>query len=239
MIVGSKKKNIKAGGSRKCISYQRLLVGLALATIILTLLVMSFNPGSKEAEGVMLTQALLSEKADLGIDSQVVASRIVEQKFQIHMQETDQQMGEIPSVEVWVLNDPFYPLIGDVADLRSDQGTIASKEWQMLGFPDYKQGTTSTSSTSTTTTTSTTSPSVTSSSATSGTQTVVMVQEIYEIRGIRYAKIKVNDNSYDRLKAGSDFADVLRVQEIKDGQTVVVLCGDENYELKVGELRKI
>jgi len=66
-----------------------------------------------------------------------------------------------------------------------------------------------------------------------------MVQEIYEIRGIRYAKIKVNDNSYDRLKAGSDFGDVLRVQEIKDDQTVVVLCGDENYELKVGELRKI
>ena len=68
---------------------------------------------------------------------------------------------------------------------------------------------------------------------------VVIVEEIYEIRGIRYAKIKVNDNTFDKLKAGSEFAEVFRLTEIKDDQTVLILCGDETYELKVDQLRKI
>ncbi len=86
----------------------------------------------------MLSQAMLPEDSEVDIDSEGLASRVVEQKFQIHMEEMDQQMGEIPYVEVWVLNDPFYPLIGEVGDLRNSEGTLSSKEWQMLGYPDYE-----------------------------------------------------------------------------------------------------
>ncbi len=213
----------------------RMLAGMALAMVVLAVLVVSAKPGAQGGENVMLSQALLSDNQEVDIDSEGLAARVVEQKFQIHMEEMDQQAGEIPYVEVWVLNDPFYPLMGEVGDLRDSDGVLASKEWQMLGFPDYEpvegQATTGAPVSS--------APTGSLPVTTSVTERVVMVQEIYEIRGIRYAKVKVNDQTYDKLKAGSDFGDVFRVQEIKDDQTVTVLCGDEVYELKVNQLRKI
>jgi hypothetical protein len=227
----------RAGENGKDLSRERirLLMGMVLAMVILAALVMAANPGARGSDNTTLSQALMSDKTEVDIDSEGLASRVVEQKFQIHMEEMDQQMGEIPYVEVWVLNDPFYPLIGEVGDLRNSDGTISSKEWQMLGFPDYEAADENVTPGAPTTSP----PSSTLPVTTSVPERVVLVQEIYEMRGIRYAKIKVNDQTYDKLKAGSDFAEVFRLQEIVDNQTVVVLCGDEIYELKVNQLRKI
>jgi len=211
----------------------RLLTGMAIALVILAVLVVAVNPGANDKDDATLSQAMLSERSQLEIDTEGLTARVVEQNFQIHMEEMDQQTGEIPYVEIWVLNDPFYPLMGDVADLRSEEGTLSGKQWQMLGFPDYdiEEGTTTSAPVS--------SAPTGALPVTTDVQRVVMVEEIYEIRGIRYADIKVNDVTYDKLKAGSEFADVFRVQEIVDGETVKVLCGDESYDLKVEQLRKI
>jgi hypothetical protein len=213
----------------------RLLAGLGLAVIVVTVLIMSMNPGAEGGDRALLSQALLHDRADLQLDSQGLASRVVEQKFQIHMEEMDQSMGEIPYVEVWVLNDPFYPLMGDVADLRSSEGTLAGKEWQMLGYPNYDYE----EEAGTTTGAPTTSPPSATPVTTGVTERAVIVESIYEIRGIKYATIRVNDDTYDKLKAGSEFAEVFKVQEFKDDQTVVVLCGDETYELEVDQIRRI
>ncbi|OFW55643.1 MAG: hypothetical protein A2Y75_05515 [Candidatus Solincola sediminis] len=216
------------------ISHIRLLSGITLAMIVTVVLIMSLNPGTARQERAVLAGAMLSEGTELNIDSSGIASRIIEENFQIHMQEADQESGEIPYVEVWVLNDPFYPLMGELGSLRSAEGTLSGKEWQMLGFPDYTQDTGGSTGTS--------AASQASSAATvttSASENVVVVESIYEVRGIRYAIIKVNDTSYDRLKTGSAFAEVFKVQEIRDNQTVLVLCGDETYELKVNQLRKI
>jgi hypothetical protein len=215
----------------------RLCIGMVFALLVVSVLVLSISPGVEGGKETFLSQAMLSEKAGIKIDSQEVVSRIVEQKFQIHMEESDQQAGDIPYVEVWVLNDPFYPLIGEVGDLRKNQGTLASKEWQMLGFPAYQttQGGSSTGAAAT----SQSQPTVVNVQAASGQQRVLMLKEVYEIRGIRYATITVNDQAYDKLKVGSEFADTLKVQEIVDNQTVKVTCGDETFELKVNQLRKV
>ena len=111
---------------------------------------------------------------------------------------------------------------------------MSSKEWQMLEFPDYELVDEATGGTM-----APVAPPGTLPVTTGVPQRVVIVEEIYEIRGIRYARIKVNDNTFDKLKAGSEFAEVFRVTEIRDGETVIVLCGDETYELKVDQLRKI
>jgi hypothetical protein len=211
-----------------------LLVGMVLAMFVLAVLVMAANPGARSGDKTTLQQAMLSDDAEVDIDSEGLASRVVEQKFQVHMEEMDQMTGEIPYVEVWVLNDPFYPLIGEVADLRTVDGILSSKEWQMLGYPNYEAAEEGT------TTGAPTTPAPTGSlPVTTSVERVVLVQGVYEIRGIRYADIKVNDQVYDKLKAGSDFAEVFRLQEIVDNETVVLLCGDETYELKVNQLRKI
>lgn len=212
----------------------KLLLGMALALMVVSVLIMAAEPGSVDDDRTMLSQSLLSGRSELNIDSEDLASRVLEQKFQIHMEEMDQQMGEIPYVEVWVLNDPFYPLMGLVGSLRTEEGALANKQWQMLGFPDYQADTGGGTAPPTTS-----APGSSLPVTTGVTQRVVMVQEIYEIRGIRYATIKVNEEIFDKLKAGSDFAEVFKVQEIKDSQTVVVLCGDESYELKVNQLRKL
>lgn len=222
------------GGETVPLDRVRLLVGMAVALVILTVLVIAANPGAKDKNDAALSQAMLSGRSQLEIDTDGLTARVVEQNFQIQMEEMDQQTGEIPYVEIWVLNDPFYPLMGDVGDLRDTEGTLSSKEWQMLGYPDY--------TTETGTTTSAPAPSTPTSSlpvTTGVTERVVMVEEIYEIRGILYADIKVNDVTYDKLKAGSEFADVFVVREITGDQSVVLLCGDETYELKVNQLRKI
>lgn len=212
----------------------RLLAGMGLAVIVMTVLIMSFDPGAKGGGKALLSQALVSEKADLRLDPQGLASRVVEQKFQIHMEEMDQSMGEIPYVEVWVLNDPFYPLMGEASNLRKSDGTLSGKEWQMLGFPDYEEV-----AEGTTTGAPATAPTGPTPVTTGVVERAVIVQSVYEIRGIKYATVKVNDATYDKLKAGSEFAEVFKVQEIKDNRTVVVLCGDETYELKVDQIRKI
>jgi hypothetical protein len=234
---------IRDKGSRglKSVSWHqwpfRLFVGMSIALVVVAVLIMSVNPGAEGKGKTMLSQAFISEKAGLEIDADRLTSRVIEQKFQIHMEEKSEQMGDIPYVEIWVLNDPFYPLMGEVGDLRSTQGTLSNKEWQMLGYPLYEQ-------------TAQTSPAAgaaaalsqaqgSTSAAVTTPQRVVMVKEIYEIRGIRYATIDVNDNNFDKLKVGSEFAEVFRVEEIKDNQTILVLCGDETYELKVNQLRKI
>ena len=213
----------------------RMLMGLALAFLILTVLIMAVEPGADRGDKAVLSHALLSERAEVNIDSEDLAARVLEQRFQIHMEEMDQQMGEIPYVEVWVLNDPFYPLMGTVGTLRNEEGTMSSKEWQMLEFPDYELLEDPTAGG-----TAPVAPPPGTLPVTTGVpQRVVMVEEIYEIRGIRYARVKVNDNTFDKLKAGSEFAEVFRVTEIRDDETVIVLCGDETYELKVDQLRKI
>ncbi|MBC7246632.1 MAG: hypothetical protein H5T73_02470 [Actinobacteria bacterium] len=211
----------------------RLLLGLALTLIVVVSLVLAAEPGAERAGRTTLSQAMLSGRGTMELDSSGLASRVVEQKFQIHMEEMDQQMGEIPYVEVWVLNDPFYPLMGEVGTLRENSGNLAGKEWQMLGFPNYEEGG------GTTTGAPVTSAPSAVPVTTDVNQRVVMVTDIYEMRGIRYADIKVNDNKYQKLKAGSEFADVFKVQEIKDTSTLVLVCGDEAYELKVNQLRKI
>ncbi|MDI6832153.1 MAG: hypothetical protein QME88_12595 [Actinomycetota bacterium] len=211
----------------------RLLCGLALATMVVSVLMMSARPGRGETGRTALSQVLVSPDGGVEIDGDGLASRVVEQRFQIHMEETDQQMGEIPYVEIWVLNDPFYPLMGPAGNLRSSDGNLANKQWQMLGFPDYEQQGAATGSAPPT------SPSSSLPVTTSVPQRVVMLKDVYEMRGIRYADIKVNDNTYTKLKAGSEFAEVFKVQEVKSDDTVVVVCGDETYELKKNELRKI
>ncbi|MBN2027768.1 MAG: hypothetical protein JW854_13510 [Actinobacteria bacterium] len=228
-------KGKRAVDGRKEVPVQRvrLLTGMAIALVILTVLVMAANPGASGKNDTTLSQAMLSERSQLEIDTEGLTARVVEQNFQIHMEEMDQQTGEIPYVEIWVLNDPFYPLMGEVGDLRDEDGTLSSKEWQMLGFPDYEfeqEGSTTAPVSSTPTST---------LPVTTGVQRVAMVEEIYEIRGILYVDIKVNDVTYDKLKAGSEFAEVFMVQEIVNERTVRVLCGDETYDLEVGQLRKI
>jgi len=212
----------------------RLFMGMALALVVLTVLILSMEPGMDRGDKAVLSHAMLSERAEVNIDSEDLAARVLEQRFQIHMEEMDQQMGEIPYVEVWVLNDPFYPLIGEVGTLRKEEGTMSGKEWQMLEFPNYDELADDTGGSL-----GPVAPPSTLPVTTGVPQRVVIVEEIYEIRGIRYARIKVNDNTFDKLKAGSEFAEVFRVTEIKDDETVIVLCGDETYELKVDQLRKI
>lgn len=216
------------------VPHTRLLVALALAMAVTAVLVMAAEPMVGGTNEGMLSQAMLSGRGDLKLDSQELASRMIEQKFQIHTEEMEQQPSEIPYVDVWVLNDPFYPLMGEVGTLRKDSGNLASKEWQMLGFPKYEEETGGTATGAPATSAPSTVPVTTSV-----TQRVVMVEDIYEIRGIRYADIKVNDTKYEKLKAGSTFADVFKVQEIKDEQSVILTCGDETYELRINQLRKI
>lgn len=211
----------------------RMLCGLALAVMVMAVLVISSKPGSGAGGKTALSQALVSPDSEVEIDSEGLATRVVEQKFQVHMEEMDQQLGEIPYVEIWVLNDPFYPLMGAVGDLRSNEGNLVNKQWQMLGFPDYEQATSTTGSAPAT------SPSSSLPVTTSVPQRVVLLKDVYEMRGIKYADIKVNDDTYTKLKAGSEFAEVFKVQEITGDGSVVVVCGDENYQLKENELRKI
>ena len=233
-MQGKSRKRIESVMELIPVKRIRLMMSIAMALLVLTVLILAVEPGADRGEKAVLSHALLSEKSHMEIDSEDLASRVLDQKFQIHMEEMDQQIGEIPYVEVWVLNDPFYPLMGPVGSLRNSEGSLASKEWQMLEFPDYESETIPESGVLV--------PGEPSSSlpVTTGVpQRVVIVEEIYEIRGIRYARIKVNDNTYDKLKAGSEFAEVLKVIEIIGNDRVSVLCGDETYELEVNQLRKL
>jgi hypothetical protein len=118
-----------------------------------------------------------------------------------------------------------------VGTLQKKEGTLSSKQWQMLGFPQYETG----GGTTPAPTTTPTSPTPVTSSL---PQNVVLVKDIYEVRGIKYATIKVNDQTYDKLKPGSEFANVFKVMEIKDG-SVVLQCGDEVVEIPENQIRKV
>ncbi len=166
------------------------------------------------------------------LDARAVVSRTVEQRNNIQLVDNP---VEIPYSDVWVLNDPFFPLIGEVGILQDHQGTLDSKWAKMMGFPPIPEE----GSGSTVMTAPETAPSSSLPRTASITGEAVLVEDIYESRGIKYARIKVGDNSYDRLKAGSEFATRYKLVEFKGNDTVAVMCGDERYELKKGQLRRI
>ncbi len=154
----------------------------------------------------------------------------MEQRFNIQLVETTYP-GEIPYSDVWVLNDPFLPLMGEVGALIDNEGTLDSKLGLML------DRTLTDSAAATSAPASTPSSSVPTTASVSGQ--AVLVEDIYENRGIMYAKVKVGDVSYDRIKAGVTFADNYKIVEFKSADTLTLMCGDENYELKKGQLRRI
>jgi len=203
------------------------LVTLAMAIAFAFVLV----PGAGTLRG---DRALVSKALGEGLSGKGgyrdMAMRVIDQRFQA-ASETEELLRNIPPVDVWVLNDPFYPLMGEVGTLQKKEGTLSSKQWQMLGFPQYETG----GGTTPAPTTTPTSPTPVTSSL---PQNVVLVKDIYEVRGIKYATIKVNDQTYDKLKPGSEFANVFKVMEIKDG-SVVLQCGDEVVEIPENQIRKV
>lgn len=219
------------GSSRRI----RLLSSLALALVI-SVIFLAAASGNVEKGAVdrSLSQSLApGQSSGELMDPEAIVSRTVEQRFNIQLVETGYP-GEIPYSDVWVLNDPFYPLMGDVGALVDNIGTLDSKLGLMLNRTISTTGTTGTTSAPTTEPSS--SVPVTAG-VTSGQ--ALLVEDIYENRGIKYAKIKVGDISYDRIKAGVNFADNYKITEFKSADTLVLMCGDETYELKKGQLRRI
>jgi hypothetical protein len=210
----------------------RLAGGLALALVLIIALVLANGVGGESGtRRVNLTHALAVGGGGEGdLDARALVSRAVEKKFQIQMQENPAQPGEIPYQDVWVLNDPFFPLVGTVGNLTDNVGTLDSKLGVMLGRP---------SGTGTTTTTPSTTPSGSVPVTAEVSGQAVLVEDIYESRGIKYARVKVGDITYDRVKAGIVFANNFQVVEFKGFDTLVLMCGDESYELKKGQLRRI
>ncbi|MEJ5185514.1 MAG: hypothetical protein WHT46_00330 [Candidatus Geothermincolales bacterium] len=208
---------------------------LKLASMITVAMAIAFAiamiPGIGTLKGdKALVSKALGDDATLAGGHREMAVRVMDQRFQASS-ETEDLLRNIPVVDVWVLNDPFYPLMGEIGTLQKKDGTLSSKQWQMLGFPEYETE----SGTTTAPTTTPTSPTP----VTSGLpQNVVLVKDIYEVRGIKYATIKVNDQTYDRLKPGSEFANVFKVMEIKES-SVVLQCGDEVLEIPENQVRKI
>jgi hypothetical protein len=217
------------GNSRRI----RLWGSLALALVI-SVIFLATASGNVEKGAVdrSLSQSLApGQSSGQQMDPEAIISRTVEQRFNIQLVETGYP-GEIPYSDVWVLNDPFYPLMGEVGALVDNQGPLDSK----LGLMLNRTISTETSPTSAPTTEPSSSVPVTAG-VTSGQ--AVLVEDIYENRGIKYAKIKVGDISYDRIKAGVNFADNYKITEFKSADTLVLMCGDETYELKKGQLRRI
>ncbi len=218
------------------------LVGvLILASLIMILLVAL--PAAGRGRDSLVSTMSLSGKGTLEIKGASLAQRAIDQKNQIHLEETTAQAGDIPAEEVWVLNDPFFPLIGDPGTLSDDTGTLDSKLAHILGRPVPPSPTTiqldagGNPSITGGSTTSTTGAAVGITSAQTGK--VLLVEQITESRGIMYARIKVDSQVYDNVRAGTTFAENYKIAEFKDYQTVVILCGDERYELQVGQLRRI
>lgn len=220
------------GGSSRRL---RLLSSLALALVI-SVIFLAAASGNAEKGAVdrSLSQSLApGQSSGEAMDPEAIVSRTVEQRFNIQLVESGYP-GEIPYSDVWVLNDPFYPLMGDVGALVDNEGILDSQLGQMLNRTIDTTGATATTSAPTTEPSS--SVPVTAG-VTSGQ--AVLVEDIYENRGIKYAKIKVGDISYDRIKAGVNFADNYKITEFKSADTLVLMCGDETYELKKGQLRRI
>ncbi len=223
---------------KKPVLLSGVLVLASLITLMLTVL-----PAAGRGRDSLVGAMSLSGESSLEIKGVSLAERAIDQKYQIHLQESTAMAGDIPADQVWVLNDPFFPLIGSPGTLTDDEGTLDSKLAHMLGRPKPVApitqqldagGNLTSGSTGTTTGTGAT---VGITQAQSGN--VVLVEQITESRGIMYARIKVGNQEYDNVRAGTAFADIYKIAEFKDYQTVVILCGDERYELQVGQLRRI
>jgi hypothetical protein len=222
------------------VSARPLLWGALCISTLVALMLVSLPAAGRQPDS--LEQALALSSGKLEVKGTAIAERAVNQKFQIHMEETTETSGVIPYENIWVLNDPFFPLIGNPGVLRDNEGKLDSKLGFMLKREDpeapqsmeldaggHPVGGGSTTQTTT--------------GATLGASTqagnVVLVEEIKESRGIMYARIKVGGQTYDDVRSGVVFADNYQIAEFKDRETVVLLCGDERYELKVGQLRRI
>jgi len=203
-------------------------LAVALVACVAFLLVTSTGgQGTRRTLSGTLAPGQASRQA---LDARAVVSRTVDQRNNIQLVENP---TEIPYSDVWVLNDPFFPLIGEVGILQDYQGTLDSKWAKMMGFPPIpEEG-------ETTTVAPETAPSSSLPRTASVSGEAVLVEDLYENRGIRYAKIKVGDKSFDRLKAGSTFASNYKLVDFKGSDTVVLMCGDESYELRKGQLRRI
>lgn len=211
----------------------RLAGSLALAMVVSVVFLAAASGGAGNAAADRsLAQSLAPGQArGEALDSQAIVSRTVGQRFNIQLVETAYP-GEIPYSDVWVLNDPFMPLMGEVGALIDNEGTLDSKLGLMLKRTLTEAAPASSA------------PAAAPSSAVPKTASVgggqaVLVEDVYENRGIVYAKVKVGDVSYDRIKAGVTFAGNYMIAEFKPADTVVLKCGDESYELKKGQLRRI
>lgn len=230
--AGNTKTNLRERAGEADSRRIRLLGSLALALAISVILLAAVSGGAESVTfDRSLSQSLAPGQGTVEpLDSQAIVSRAVEQRFNIQLVETTYP-GEIPYSDVWVLNDPFLPLMGEVGALVDNEGTLDSKLGLMLDR------------TLTDTTTATSAPATTPSSSVPTTASVsgqaVLVEDIYENRGIMYAKVKVGDVSYDRIKAGVTFADNYRITEFKSTEALMLMCGDESYELKKGQLRRV
>lgn len=230
MVSDRKREKHRIYGQSLQRSVLKLTTMLVLAIATATAIVFIPAAGSLKGERGLLNKALGEGMTGTSAGKEM-ALRVIDQRFQTPS-ETDDLLRNIPPVDVWVLNDPFYPLMGEVGTLRKKDGALSSKQWQIIGFPEYE---TEGGTTTTTPTTTPTSPTPVTSSL---PQNVVLVKDIYEVRGIKYATIKVNDQTYDKLKPGSEFANVFRVMEIKDN-SVVLQCGDEVIEIPENQIRKV
>lgn len=211
----------------------RLFGSLAVA-LIASLLFLSTSFGDNDNTTIdrSLAQSLAPGQNAGALESDAIVSRTIEQHFNIQLVESSYP-GEIPYSDVWVLNDPFMPLMGDVGALVDNEGTLDSKLGLILNR-DLDEGTAG-SSTAPTTTPSSTVP--VTAEVSSGQ--VILVQDIFESRGIKYAKIKVGDTSYENIKAGVSFGNNYKIVEFKSSTVLVLMCGDETYELQKGQLRRI
>ena len=219
-----------------------MLSGVLILASLITLMLAALPAAGRGRDSLVRTMSLSGESS-LEIKGVSLAERAMDQKYQIHMQEATAQAGDIPAETVWTLNDPFFPLIGSPGTLTDDEGTLDSKLAHILGRPKPQApitqqldagGNLPVGGTGTTTGAGAT---VGITSAQSGN--VLLVEQITESRGIMYARIKVGSQEYDNVRAGTSFADNYKIAEFKDYQTVVILCGDERYELQVGQLRRI
>lgn len=220
-----------------------VLMGGVLVLACMVTLMLALIPGGGQARDSLVRTMSLSGGSNLEIKGVSLAERAIDQKNQIHMQESNPIAGDIPAEDVWVLNDPFFPLIGNPGTLRDDTGTLDSKLAHILGRPVPLNVTTQQldagGNLSTSGGTTGAAAGATIGITSTPTGNVLLVEQITESRGIMYAKIKVNSQEYDNIRAGTSFADNYKIAEFKDYQTVVILCGDERYELQVGQLRRI
>lgn len=212
-----------------------LTVTIVFCLVVMAGMMPSAGSGGGDAEASLAYILTGGEKADR-IDANAMVTGVIKQKNQMHLQQADDDMWTISKEEVYVLNDPFYPLEGDVGVLLNESGTLELKEAMITGrlyqdLTDIYQGTFTAS------TGSSGKVPTTTSIGTGGS--VVMLEQVYQVGGVSYAKIKVANQSYDRLRPGMTFAENYQLSSIIDRETVEVMCGDEKYEIEVGVMRKI